>query len=177
MTEINILKSGVHPLLASILAPRVPQIHLEMAISCLQYLRSGSHSVKSRKSLKPLLKASYLTRLKMRPSLSRFRKDDTTIQVGAAQWMYKISTPHGGAITQSVLTTTLAGWVRIGCLFPSAPSATGQSMRLTLTYGSHTDAPCKFSPSCLKIRLLILTLHPFPPTACSALSAPHIHRK
>jgi len=69
-----VLRSGVHPLLASILAPRVPQIHLETALSCLRYLQSGGHSVKSRKSLKPLLKSRYFTRLKMRPSLSRFRK-------------------------------------------------------------------------------------------------------
>jgi len=57
-----------------ILAPRVPQIHLETALSCLRYLQSGGHSIKSRKSLKPLLKSRYFTRLKMRPSLSRFRK-------------------------------------------------------------------------------------------------------
>jgi len=57
----------------SILAPRVPQIHLETALSCLRYLQSGGHSIKSRKSLKPLLKSRYFTRLKMRPSLSRFR--------------------------------------------------------------------------------------------------------
>ena len=69
----DVLKSGVDPLLASILAPRVPQIHLETALSCLRYLQSGGHSVKSRKSLKPLLKSRYFTRLKMRPSLSRFR--------------------------------------------------------------------------------------------------------
>jgi len=67
-------RSGVHPLLASFLAPRVPQIHLETALSCLRYLQSGGHSIKSRKSLKPLLRSSYFTRLKMRPSLSRFRK-------------------------------------------------------------------------------------------------------
>jgi len=67
-------ESGLHPLLASILAPRVPQIHLETALSCLRYLQSGGHSVKTRKSLKPLLKSSYFTRLKMRPSLSRFKK-------------------------------------------------------------------------------------------------------
>jgi len=73
LTRINVPGSAVHPLLAFILAPRVPQIHLETALSCLRYLRSGGHSVKSRKSLKPLLKSSYLTRLKMRPSLSRFR--------------------------------------------------------------------------------------------------------
>ena len=66
--------SGVHPLLASVLAPRVPQIFQETAISCLRYLQCGGHSVKSRKSLKLLLKSSYFTRLKMRPSLSRFRK-------------------------------------------------------------------------------------------------------
>jgi len=65
---------GVHPLLESILAPRIPQIHLETALSCLRYLQSGGHSVKSRKSLKPLLKSRYFTRLKMRPSLPRFRK-------------------------------------------------------------------------------------------------------
>ena len=74
LTEINTLVSRVHPLLASILAPRIPQIHLETAISCLRYLQSGGHSVKSRKSLKPLLRSRYFTRLKMRPSLSRFRK-------------------------------------------------------------------------------------------------------
>ena len=60
--------------MASILAPRAPQIHLETASSCLRYLQSGGHSVKSRKSLKPLLRSRYFTRLKMRPSLSRFRK-------------------------------------------------------------------------------------------------------
>jgi len=68
------LELKVHPLLTSILAPRVPQIHLETALSCLRYLQSGGHSVKSRKSLKPLLKSSYFMRLKMRPSLSRFRQ-------------------------------------------------------------------------------------------------------
>ena len=67
-------RSGVHPLLASILAPRIPQIHLETALFCLRYLQSGGHSFKSRKSLKPLLKSKYFTKLKMRPSLSRFRK-------------------------------------------------------------------------------------------------------
>jgi len=74
LTRITVLESGVHPLLASILAPRVPQIHLETALSCLRYLQSGGHSVKSRKSLKPLLRSTYFTRLKIRPSLSRFRK-------------------------------------------------------------------------------------------------------
>jgi len=68
------LEWGVRPLLASILAPRVPQLHLETALSCLRYLQSGGHSVKSRKSLKPLLKSSYFKRLKMQPSLSRFRR-------------------------------------------------------------------------------------------------------
>jgi len=75
LTEISIpetvLESGVHPLLASILAPQVPQIHLKTAISCLRYLESGGHSVESQRSLKPLLKSSHFTRLKMRPSLSR----------------------------------------------------------------------------------------------------------
>jgi len=65
--------SGVHLLLASILSPRVTQICQETALSCLCYLQSGGHSVKSRKSLKLLLKSSYFTRLKMCPSLSRFR--------------------------------------------------------------------------------------------------------
>jgi len=78
LTEIfipeTVLESGVHPLLASILAPRVPQIHMETALSCLRYLQSGSHFVKSRKSPKSLLKSRYFTRLKMRPSLARFRK-------------------------------------------------------------------------------------------------------
>jgi len=74
LTKIYIPVSGVHPLLVSILATRVLQIHLETAISCLRYLQSGGHSVKSRKSLKPLLKSRYLMRLKMQPSLSRFRK-------------------------------------------------------------------------------------------------------
>jgi len=74
LANIDILESGVHPLLASILAPRIPQIHVETALFCLRYLQSGSHSLKSRKSLKPLLKSRYFTRLKMRPSLSRFRK-------------------------------------------------------------------------------------------------------
>jgi len=45
-----------------------------MALSCLHYLQSSGHSIKSRKSLKPLHKSRYFTRLKMRPSLSRFRK-------------------------------------------------------------------------------------------------------
>ena len=74
MTEIDISDSGVHPLLAFILVPWAPQIHLESALSCLRYLQSGSHSCKSRKSLKPLLKSRHFKRLKMRPSLSRFRK-------------------------------------------------------------------------------------------------------
>jgi len=73
LTQINVLQLGVHPLLASILAPRAPQIHLETASSCLRYLQSGGHSVKSRKSLKPLLKSRYFTGLKIRPSLSHFR--------------------------------------------------------------------------------------------------------
>ena len=72
LTGINV-QSGVHPLLASILDPRVPKIHLETALFCLRYLQSGGHSVKSRKSLKPLLKSTYFTRLKMQPWLSRFR--------------------------------------------------------------------------------------------------------
>ena len=74
LTSIYTPGSAVHPLLAFILAPQVPQIHLETALSCLRYLQSGGHCVKSRKSLKPLLKSSQFTRLKMRPSLSRFRK-------------------------------------------------------------------------------------------------------
>ena len=78
LTEIvipfGVLESGVYPLLASILSPRVPQICLETATFCLRYLQSGCHSGKTRKSLKPLLKPSYFMRLKMRPFLSRFRK-------------------------------------------------------------------------------------------------------
>jgi len=74
LTKIYMPELGVHPLLASILGPRVPQIHLETALSCLRYLQSGSHSIKSRKSLKPLLKSRYFTRLNMWLSLSRFRK-------------------------------------------------------------------------------------------------------
>ena len=78
LTEICIpyemLDSGVHPLLASILAPLVPRICLETTLSFLRYLQSGSHSVKTRKSLKPLLKSCYFTRLKIRPSLARFRR-------------------------------------------------------------------------------------------------------
>jgi len=73
LTEIYMPESGFHPLLSSILAPRVPEIYLRTALSCLRYLQAGGHSVKSRKSLKPLLKSRYFTRLKMRPSLSRFR--------------------------------------------------------------------------------------------------------
>ena len=68
------LESRVHPLLASILAPRVPQICKETAMSCLCYLQSGGHSVKTRKSLKPLLKPNYFAGLKMRPCLSCFRR-------------------------------------------------------------------------------------------------------
>jgi len=78
LTEIDIpsivLKSGVHPLLASMLVPPAPETCLETTLSFLRYLRSGGHSVKTRKSLKSLLKSSYFTRLKMRPCLSRFRK-------------------------------------------------------------------------------------------------------
>jgi len=74
LIEIHIPWSSVHPLLGSILAPRVPQICLETTLSFLRYLRSDGHSVKTRKSLKPLLKSSYFTRLKMRPWLSRVRK-------------------------------------------------------------------------------------------------------
>ena len=70
----RLLDSGVHPLLASILTPQIPQIWLETAVSCLRYIQSGGHSVKTRKSLKPLLKSGYFTRLKMRPWVSRFRK-------------------------------------------------------------------------------------------------------
>ena len=73
MTEIP-LEFGIHPLLVSILAPRLPQICLETAVSCLRHLQSGGHSVKTRRSLKPLLQSSHFTRLKMRPWLSRFRK-------------------------------------------------------------------------------------------------------
>jgi len=68
------VQSDLHPLLASILAPRFPKICLETAVSCLHYLHCGGHSVRTRKSLKSLLKSSYFTRLKMRPCLSRFRK-------------------------------------------------------------------------------------------------------
>jgi len=74
LVDIWLEEAGIHTLLASILAPRVPQIHVETTLSCLHYLQSGGHSVRSRKSLKPLLKSRYFTRLKMRPSLSRFRK-------------------------------------------------------------------------------------------------------
>jgi len=73
LTNTYVPGSGVHPLLASILDPWVPQIHLETSLSCLRYLQSGGHSVKSRKSLKPLLKSTYFMRLKMRPWFSRFR--------------------------------------------------------------------------------------------------------
>ena len=68
------VQSDLHPLLASILAPRFPKICLETAVSCLHYLHCGGHSVRTRKSLKSLLKSSYFMRLKMRPCLSRFRK-------------------------------------------------------------------------------------------------------
>jgi len=71
---LKVLDSGVHPLLASILAPHIPQICLETTLSLLRYLQSGGHSVKTRKSLKHLLKSSHYMGLKMRPWLSRFRK-------------------------------------------------------------------------------------------------------
>jgi len=71
---LEVLESGVHPLLAFILAPRVPQICLETTLFFLRYLQSGGHSVKTRKSLRPLLKSRYFTRLKMLPLLSRIRK-------------------------------------------------------------------------------------------------------
>jgi len=74
LIPFTVLTSGVHSLLASILAPGVPQICSATTLSCLRYLRSGGHSVKTRKSLEPLLKPSYLTTLKMRPWLSRFQK-------------------------------------------------------------------------------------------------------
>jgi len=70
----QVLDSGLHPLLAAILAPRGPQICKETALFFLRYLQSGGHSVKTQKSIKPLLKARYFNRLKMRPWLSRFRK-------------------------------------------------------------------------------------------------------
>jgi len=71
--EPSVLNSGVHPLLASILTPRAPKMHLETALSCLRYLQSGGHSFKTRKSRKPLLQSSHFMKLKMRPSLSHFR--------------------------------------------------------------------------------------------------------
>jgi len=79
LTEIIIIPaavwdSGVHPLLASMLAPCVPQICLETNLSFLRYLHSGGHSGETRRALKPLLKSSHFTRLKMRPWLARFRK-------------------------------------------------------------------------------------------------------
>ena len=72
--EPILVEADLHPILASILTPRFPQICLETAISCLHYLHRGGHSVRTRKSLKSLLKSSYFTRLKMRPCLSRLRK-------------------------------------------------------------------------------------------------------
>ena len=68
------LSLRVHPLLGSILAPQVPRICLETSLSFFHYLQSGGHTVNTRKSLKPLLKSCYFTRLKMRPWLSRFQK-------------------------------------------------------------------------------------------------------
>jgi len=68
------LELEVRPLLVSTLAPRVPKICQETALFSLRYLQSGGHSAKTRKSLEPLLKPTYFTRLKMRPWLSRFRK-------------------------------------------------------------------------------------------------------
>jgi len=70
----TLLDSGVHPLLSSILAPWVPRICLETTLSFLRYLQSGGHPVKTRNSLKPLVKASYFKGLKMRPWLSRLRR-------------------------------------------------------------------------------------------------------
>ena len=77
-TQIHILtlcmSSGLHPLLASLLAPQVPSICTEVALSCLHYLRSGGHCVDSLKSLKPLVKSTYFKKLKLRPWLSRLRR-------------------------------------------------------------------------------------------------------
>ena len=69
------LSLRAHPLLASILAPRVPQICVETALFFLSYLQSSGHSAKTQKSLKSLLKSSYFTRLKIRPWLSRCRNE------------------------------------------------------------------------------------------------------
>jgi len=96
--------SGVHPLLASISSFRVPQISLETALFFLRYLRSGGHSVKTQKSLKPLLKPSYFMRLKMRPWLSRFRKRQNHHSNGYfvvderrlySEWWGNYQLPHG----------------------------------------------------------------------------------
>ena len=61
------LSLTVHPLLAPILTARVPKTCRETTMFCLRYLQSGGHSVKTRNSLKPLLKSGYFT------SLLRFR--------------------------------------------------------------------------------------------------------
>jgi len=72
LASLPLQRSKAHPLLVSILAPRVPRICQETASFSLRYLESGGHSVKTRKSLQPLLKPIYFTRLKMRPWFSRF---------------------------------------------------------------------------------------------------------
>jgi len=72
LASLPLQRSKAHPLLVSILAPQVPRICQETASFSLRYLESGGHSFKTRKSLQPLLKSSYFTRLKMRPWLSHF---------------------------------------------------------------------------------------------------------
>ena len=77
MTEMTVpygvLHSGVHPLLASILAPQVPEICLETSSFCLRYLQAGGHPFEARKPSMPLLGSHYFTRLKLRPWLSHLR--------------------------------------------------------------------------------------------------------
>ena len=70
----GLLFSGLHPILASILDPWVPNTCCETALSCLRYLCFGGHSIKTRKSLDPLWKAGYFRRLKIRPWRSRVQR-------------------------------------------------------------------------------------------------------
>ena len=73
LTQIPLSLQLVNVLVPT-LAPWIPRMCQQTALSSLCFLQSGGHSFRTRKSLKPLLKSIYFTRLKMRPWLSNFRK-------------------------------------------------------------------------------------------------------
>ena len=70
-----LLRSGDHSILGSAMGRIFSRIRRETIFSLLRYLQSGGHSnLKTRTSLKALLKPSYFKRLKLQPWLSRIRK-------------------------------------------------------------------------------------------------------